>query len=196
MAIHKWGTDFDYVDVTTNYVDRVPAVVYGAVNTNDITVSPYTAFGRSTYAKNTFAELAINVSALIQGFSPCTSLSIKSILVKTKTSNSDTAQLKDIVMPIQVKFDLGLADAGDDQTKCLGEDTVPPATPPVTTFYLTGLSHPSVYAVTSMAWAVLPGGTASASITPPSKPQQRHSTARHRAGNRCWSGNLEANREG
>ena len=77
----KSGGGFDYFDITT----MVPAgAVFAAVNTND-TLVPYGAFGGTTYAKNTFAEAAVDITALIgTAFDPCTSIGVRSILVKTK----------------------------------------------------------------------------------------------------------------
>ncbi|HXJ57631.1 MAG TPA: hypothetical protein VNU68_13305, partial [Verrucomicrobiae bacterium] len=117
----KSGGGFDYFDVTT----MVPAgAVFAAVNTVDGTLVPYGAFGGTTYATNTFAEAAVDLTALIgTAFDPCTSIGVRSILVKTKQSQAPTANIVDLITPIQVDLTFGLADAGPRQTKCSEGDS-------------------------------------------------------------------------
>src|SRR5207302_1162261 len=93
--VEQWKTNtaaagsYDYFDV--NVATSLPSnSVYAAVNTNDGTVVPYGAFGGTTYLKNTFAEGAVDLTALIGAViaNPCTDIGIKTILIKTKQSQS------------------------------------------------------------------------------------------------------------
>jgi PKD-like domain len=78
--------------------------VFIAANTGGSVAVPYSAFGTNSYPLNTFAEAAVNLNALLQnfGFNPC--IGIKTLLIKTKTSTSSSAQLKDFIEPIQLEF--------------------------------------------------------------------------------------------
>ena len=108
---------FDYFDTTTN----LPANSYfAAVNTNTIYV-PYGAFGGTTYAPNTFAEAAVDLTVLLGTFNPCLTLGINTLLIKTKTSASATATIADFISPIQIRPPLVIgpaAFAGPDQSNC------------------------------------------------------------------------------
>src|SRR5206468_7937757 len=121
--------------------------------------SPYPAFGGNTYAINTFAEAAVNLTKLIGSFNPCLSLGIKTVLVKTKVSQSPTAGMVDFISPLQVSLTLGVANAGHDQSKC-SEGTS-------TSFALSGTATPSPgQTVSSTTWSVVPG-TGTATIDTP-----------------------------
>ena len=78
--------------------------VFIAANTGGAVAVPYPAFGSSSYPLNTFAEGAVNLNALLAnfGFNPC--IGIKTLFIKTKTSNSPSAQLKDFITPIALEF--------------------------------------------------------------------------------------------
>ena len=153
----KAGGGFDYFDVTSMISTNS---VFAAVNTSDGTPVPYGAFGRTTYLKNTFTEAAVDVTDLLKSiFNPCTSLGIKTILVKTKTSQSPSANLTDMITPLQTDLTLGLAQAGRDQTKCSEGAS--------TTFTLNGTAHPGTSPIASMAWSVV-SSTAGASLDAPS----------------------------
>src|SRR5438093_1071413 len=93
----QWRPDgsggFAYVDVTTN----LPASrVFVALNTSDSFV-PYRAFGSTNYAPNAFAEAALDLTALLGNFDPCLSLGVKTLMVKTKTSQSSSASIEDLI---------------------------------------------------------------------------------------------------
>src|SRR6185503_17494079 len=112
-ATNSQPCGFDYVD------EALPTnKVFAAVNTTTLSV-PYGAFGGTTYAPNLFAEAAVDLTALISGFDPCLSIGVKTVLIKTKTSASADAAIKDFVNPIQVSLRIGpTSDAGPDLTKC------------------------------------------------------------------------------
>jgi subtilisin-like proprotein convertase family protein len=160
--VQQWETNaasggYDYF--TINISNLPPNSVFAAVNPTNGTVVPYGAFGGTNYGLNTFAEAAVDLTALIgASFDPCTSVGIRTIMVKTKQSASPSAALGDMVAPIPVDLTLGLADAGLPQTKC-SEGTA-------TTFQLTGNAHPNVNAVASMSWSVV-SSTSGASIDSP-----------------------------
>src|SRR6185503_18742063 len=113
----KSGGGFDYFDVD---ISTLPAnTVFAAVNPSAGTPVPYGAFGSSTYLANTFAEAAIDLTALItSSFDPCTGIAIKTVLVKTKESQSPSANIVDLITPIQLSLTIGPADAGLDQAEC------------------------------------------------------------------------------
>jgi predicted RNA-binding Zn ribbon-like protein len=66
---------------------------------------PYGAFGAYTYQPLQFVEGAIDVTALIGGSglpNECGSLPFKSLFIKTKSSAERTADLKDLIAPLQL----------------------------------------------------------------------------------------------
>ena len=74
------GTGYDYFDSTANIISPIGRV-FGAVNSGDVSV-PYGAFGGlTTYKANQFAEVAVNLTAVVESFNPCRSLGIKTILI-------------------------------------------------------------------------------------------------------------------
>lgn len=87
--------NFDYVEFT-------PPVgsTFAASNIDGPVPTPLGAFGKATYDQFAFAEAAVNINALIEGYDRC--LGIATVFVKTKASASPTAALKDMVEPIQV----------------------------------------------------------------------------------------------
>ena len=152
--VNRWqnigGTSFDYVDRTS----ATPAgAVLAATNAASVPVS-FPAFGGNSYSTNLFAEAAIDLTALLGALDPCASLGIKTLFVKTKTSPAPTATIVDFITPQQVQLQLGLADAGLDQSKC-GNN-----------FSVTGAATPSPGdAISSTAWSVVSGAADIASLT-------------------------------
>ncbi len=140
---------YAYVDVTTN----LPAGrVFVAINTNNIFV-PYGAFGTNNYAPNAFAEAALDLTGLLGNFDPCLSLGVKTLLVKTKSSQSSSASIEDLVDPIQLNLRFGpSADAGPDQTRCTEGDS--------TVFPLNGVATPGFQPIVSTTWSVVSGTAA------------------------------------
>src|SRR6266545_2224190 len=102
--VYRWAASaaspigFDYI------AEPVSANVFIAANTGGAVAVPFAAFGSNSYPLNTFAEAAVDLNALLQGFGfdPC--IGIKTLFIKTKTSNSPSAQLKDFINPIALEF--------------------------------------------------------------------------------------------
>jgi hypothetical protein len=143
------GTSYDYVDVTTPVISATPPAVFAAVNVAAVTVPNLTAFGTNTYPINTFAEASVDLTALLGTFDPCLTVGIKTILIKTKTSQSPTANIVDFIAPQQLIPPLVIGptvDAGPDQAQC--------ADPSGTTgFNLAGSAQPGTYPITSTTWS-------------------------------------------
>ena len=87
-----------------------PDLAYGFVNSTNIPV-PYGAYGSLTYTNLQFVEVAINLSSLIGEAveeDPCFGLLFKTMFMKTKSSNSYTADLKDMIWPFQLNLNVGI----------------------------------------------------------------------------------------
>jgi len=149
VCVSRWqpsGSGFDYVDATAALP---PGSIFGAVNTSIIPV-PYGAFGTNTYDVNTFAEVAVDVTVLLGGFDPCLSVGVKTIMVKTKTSQSPQATIVDFIAPLSLDLRLGPGvDAGTGQAKCMEGAS--------TTFTLNGAAYPGVDPIVSTNWSVVFG---------------------------------------
>ncbi len=88
------------------------ADAFGYSNTASIN-APYSAFGLSAYTSIQFVEAAINVTNMVDGSintDPCTGLLFETVFVKTKSSSSSNADLKDMIAPIQLVLNVGVAD--------------------------------------------------------------------------------------
>jgi hypothetical protein len=108
ILIYRWtlvsGT-YKWVDITSSIPNSAAFV---ATNTVDGVSVPYGAFGNTTYSKNQFVEMSVNVSELVKaGTDPCVGIAVRSVFVKTKTSTSASAPLDDFVTPISVTFNAG-----------------------------------------------------------------------------------------
>ncbi|MGM0626438.1 MAG: immunoglobulin domain-containing protein, partial [Bacteroidota bacterium] len=107
VRIYLWepvGTGYDYVEQT------IPAgIAFASTNSSTVPV-PFGAFGSTSYSPYQFAEAAVNISDLFGALDPCLGLSVKTIIVKTKASTSQTANLGDFAEPIQVSLSLGTAE--------------------------------------------------------------------------------------
>ena len=111
---------------------------------------PYGAFGQTSYAANAFAEAAIDMTALIGTFDPCLSYGFRTIMIKTKSSQSSSASIADFIDPIQYLLRVGLsASAGPDQTRC--------AEGASTAFPLQGQATAGVQPIASTTWSVVSG---------------------------------------
>jgi len=62
------------------------------------------AYGKTTYDVNTFAEAGADLSTLIPALRNNRCFTISTVFIKTKTSQSDTAELKDFIEPIQLNL--------------------------------------------------------------------------------------------
>ncbi|MEP3205606.1 MAG: hypothetical protein ABJN87_05130, partial [Gilvibacter sp.] len=116
------GSGFDYVLQTTTTINAFAA-------TNSTTVStPMGSFGTPTYTPRQFVEGAINLTDVFGSTSdPCIGVSFKTLLIKTKASNSRTASLNDFVEPIQVEIQFGTAEISyDPATVCEDDPNILP----------------------------------------------------------------------
>src|SRR5262245_54282411 len=81
---------------------------------------PYGAFGATTYTPNQFVEMSVDLTALLGALGdPCTGIQIKTVMVKTKTSTTDTATLEDQHVAVQVSLSTGFTvSAGGQNPAC------------------------------------------------------------------------------
>jgi len=120
ILIYRWQAvsgGFAYVE----YTSSIPAgKAFVATTSVDGVAVPYGAFGGTTYVKNQFVEMSLDLTALIKAIvDPCAGIEIKTVMVKTKESTSDTATLVDMVAPIQTAFSAGfVADAAATNPDC------------------------------------------------------------------------------
>jgi large repetitive protein len=94
---------YDYVQIT-------PAPSTGFAFTSSANTSvPYGAFGNLTYINNAFVEGAVDLDAFIGAAinDVCAGLNIKTVFIKSKASASISANLEDLVEPIQLNFGIG-----------------------------------------------------------------------------------------
>jgi hypothetical protein len=83
-------------------------VAYGKTNANIITGMPYKVFSGTSYQVNSFIEVSFDITEIYKSSStPCVG-SIKSMLLLTKSSQSETADLADFVEPKQVNLDINV----------------------------------------------------------------------------------------
>lgn len=142
---------FDYVDKTS----ASPAgSVYASTNAGTVTTFTNGAFGGSSYSANLFVEAAIDLTALLGAIDPCTSLGVKTLFIKTKTSQSSTATIVDYISPKQMSLQIGVANAGASQTQCGN------------VFAVSGQASPSPGdAVSSTTWGFVTGAGSIANIS-------------------------------
>ncbi|PYK43874.1 MAG: hypothetical protein DME53_10450 [Verrucomicrobia bacterium] len=120
ILIYRWQAvsgGFAYVE----YTSSIPAgKAFVATTSVDGVAVPYGAFGGTTYVKNQFVEMSLDLTALIKAIvDPCAGIEIKTVMVKTKESTSDTATLVDMAAPIQTAFSAGfVADAAATNPDC------------------------------------------------------------------------------
>jgi hypothetical protein len=142
----RWVSDgsggFTYIDATTN----LPmGKVFVATNPGS---TP--GFGSTNYAANTFAEAAVDLTALLGNFDPCLSIGVNTIMVKTKNSQASQASLSDLINPIQYTLRIGPSSyAGPDQTNCTQGAS--------TDFALQGQATQGILPIASNVWSVVSG---------------------------------------
>src|SRR5438876_7654453 len=74
-------------------------------------------------------------------------------MIKTKSSQSSSASINDLMDPIQLNLRFGpSADAGPDQTRCTEGDS--------TVFPLNGVATPGFQPIVSTTWSVVSGTAA------------------------------------
>ncbi|MCH7785834.1 MAG: hypothetical protein IIB06_10540, partial [Bacteroidetes bacterium] len=91
-----------------NYVLKTSGTfnAFGITNASSIPVI-FGAFNNTTYSPLQFVEAAVNFTDIFGIVDPCLGVSIKTILIKTKSSTSANAALNDFVEPIQVTINIG-----------------------------------------------------------------------------------------
>ncbi|PKP19907.1 MAG: hypothetical protein CVU05_10225, partial [Bacteroidetes bacterium HGW-Bacteroidetes-21] len=101
------------------YVEQVvPSSVAFAITNLANENMPLGAFGSQNYSPYQFVEAAVNITALFGYVEPCLGLSVNTVIIKTKASDSETAALGDFVEPIPVKFDFGTATISYNANLC------------------------------------------------------------------------------
>jgi len=148
--VYRWQPDgsggFNYVDATASFPSNR---VFAALNSNTI-ATPYAAFGSNIYIPNAFAEAAVDLTALVGNFDPCLSLGFKTIMIKTKTSTSDTSSIEDFMDPIQYNLKVGPSvDAGVAQSRCQEGDS--------TAFAVQGTATAGLQPIAYTTWTVVDG---------------------------------------
>ena len=99
------GGGFDYVQFTPS---MAPPTGFAFTSGGGESV-PYSAFGNTTYIANQFVEGAVDLDALVSSsVNICAGLIIKTVFIKTKASAAISANLEDLVEPIQLQLGIGL----------------------------------------------------------------------------------------
>ena len=113
------GNGFAFVEITSMLP---PSSAFVATNLVDGVSVPYGAFGGTTYIKNQFVEMSVDLTALLGALSdPCTGIQVKTVLIKTKTSTSTTATLMDFTVPVPISFSAGFVISATGQNpNCSG----------------------------------------------------------------------------
>ncbi|MCH9032381.1 MAG: hypothetical protein IIB00_09010, partial [candidate division Zixibacteria bacterium] len=127
--VQSWQVDpstssgFNYIDISPP-----PGLAFISANLDSTVTVPYEAFGDTTYQINAFAEAAINISAAVPNFDTC--FGATTLFIRTKSSQSSSAQLKDLIAPIQLRVCLDNAPPvlvgcpADTTLECT--DSIPP----------------------------------------------------------------------
>jgi hypothetical protein len=113
------GNGFAYVDITSSLPAGRAFVATNLVNGISV---PYGAFGGTTYVKNQFVEMSVDLTALLGALAdPCAGIQVKTVMVKTKTSTSTTATLGDFTVPVPISFSAGfVVSATGEDPACSG----------------------------------------------------------------------------
>jgi len=127
IKAYRWEAvsgSFDYVfKGIVNSTAYPLGTAYGTTNSSSIAV-PYGAFGSTTYEPQQWVEVGVNLTKLLGQIDPCLGIIVKSIFVKTKASDSNTADIKDFIDPIPVNLAFGTATISYDQSPyCAGSGT-------------------------------------------------------------------------
>ncbi|WP_033411878.1 hypothetical protein [Segetibacter koreensis] len=120
VSIYQWrlvsSNTYDYVlipsstAIPTEPGKTIGDYAFAETNRTGTENVPFSAFGSTTYQQFAFVEAAVNMTKIISALGdPCLGLSVKTIFIKSKASNSLNAALKDVVEPIQVSINFGSA---------------------------------------------------------------------------------------
>src|SRR6266566_756864 len=151
--VWRWQTSQTNGSGGFGYVDSTASLPVGgafaALNSNTVAVA-YGAFGQTNYAPFAFGEAAVDLTALLGNFDQCVSFGFKTIMVKTKSSQSSSATIEDFVDPIQSTLKIGpSANAGPPQIRCIEDGS--------TAFPLQGTATPGLQPIASTTWSVASG---------------------------------------
>ncbi len=85
-----------------NYADMPfpSGAAFVAANIDSLVKTTFGAFGLNDYGVNQFGEAAVNLNALLPNFGEC--YAIATVFVRTKSSSSANAELKDFIQPFQM----------------------------------------------------------------------------------------------
>jgi hypothetical protein len=146
LFIYQWDStaqgDFSYI-----LVSPATGTTFLATNNDSAIVVPYGAFGTNIYPESAFTEVACNLNDLIPGSNSC--LGIKTVIVKTKASQSINAALKDFISPVQVDINAAPVVSVNSPMICFGDSatltaTVLSGTGPYTYLWSTGDTTQSI----------------------------------------------------
>ncbi len=102
----KWDyRDIDPLEVTPG--GGQPDLAHVASNQSGPAATPFPAFGNNSYETNQFGESAVNLTGLMD-IGLCET--IATLFIRTKSSPSSTAQLKDFCPPIQLNLCFDMED--------------------------------------------------------------------------------------
>ncbi|HSG67318.1 MAG TPA: T9SS type A sorting domain-containing protein, partial [Bacteroidales bacterium] len=118
LFVYQWN-ETDQGEYEYLLLDPPSGTTFLATNSDSAVVVPFGAFGEYTYEQSAFTEVACNINEVVAGIYPC--LEIKSVLAKTKASQSINAVLKDIAGPVQVAISSSPAISVDDASICYGD---------------------------------------------------------------------------
>ncbi|MEJ2720184.1 MAG: hypothetical protein P8181_03460 [bacterium] len=116
---HRWVED-GTGGYTYNEIPFPIGTAFVAANVDSQVTTTYDAFGEQIYEINQFGEASVNLNALLPNFGDC--FAIATVFVRTKSSSSPTADLKDFIEPFQLNKCL---DETPPQMTCPPEITVP-----------------------------------------------------------------------
>jgi len=125
LFIYQWDITAQG-DYTYNLVSPAAGTAFLATNSNSAIVVPYGAFGTDIYPESAFTEVAVNLNGLIPGSGSC--VNIKTVIVKSKASQSINAALKDFISPVQVNIGSAPELSLNSPTICIGDSTTLTAT--------------------------------------------------------------------
>jgi len=112
---------FDWVELVLSTKST-----FVAANNRSTTPVSFGAFGSMTYPVNTFGEAAVNIHDLIAKYGSC--LNLKTLLIKSKTSELPTAALMDFLDPIQLNLTTLPVVSVNSPTVCQGSSAQVTAT--------------------------------------------------------------------
>jgi large repetitive protein len=125
LFVYQWGSTgqgtFGYVSVTP-----AAGTAFLATNKDSAIVVPYGAFGSNLYAASAFTEVACNLNQVVPGVVSC--VNVKTVIVKTKASQSFNAELKDFITPVQVNIGSAPEVSVNNATICAGDSATLTAT--------------------------------------------------------------------